>query len=643
MIYVMTLQLAAAIILILVSVLFVYTKRLPTIVNGLYMFTLIMALVSTTLDIASTYVLMDSKGETSFFSDVIDILYSCSVIIISALIFFIAYFSFATEKGITKKHFLCAIIPVPILCLVPVFGYSAYEYTATRLIDVGSRSVLTLIGALVFVVASCVVIASRGRKVHRSVLVTFCVVIGIELLTGLGLVMTGITNIISFSISLVCISLFFSLENPNMSLNGTMKIFNRQGLSSMLQHLFSLNKEFSVITIHFDDYRSICIAVGVAQADNYIAEIAKKIEAIPNLTVFITKREELTVIFEGDSAKAAEHAYGISFFLNGSSNVLGKAITSRFRITVFDCPEKAASSSEVFDLIEYTLAETKESKTNHVLIYEKSLVDNQIRKGKIQAIVSEALKDDGLTVYYQTICDAKTKEIVSAEALVRLTDLSFGRLSPEEFVPIAEKNGLILRLGSIVFEKVCSFIREYNLDNSELKFIEINLSGVQCNQESLADELISTMERYYIRPSFINLEITETSAMESQDTLMNNMNSLIEKGVTFSLDDFGSGFSNVLYITNFPFTTIKLDKYLVWSYFDESNKKSKTILEAVVSMLKQLSLKVIAEGVETKEQVDALTEMGVDALQGFYFSKPLEQDRFIELLRENNLLLQRRK
>lgn len=638
MLYVMTLQLAAAVILILVSVLFVYTKRLPTIINKLYLSTLVTALLSTTLDITSTYILMESKGKTHLLSDLVDIAYTFCVIIVTALIFFLAYFSFADEKGISKRHFLCAGISVPVLCLLTLFGQSAYEYSSSGLIDVGSRSILTLFSVLVFVFATAIIVFSKAKKVHRSVLMTFCVVLGIELITAIILILTGITNVISFAVALICISLFFSLENPNMSLNGTTKIFNRQGLSSMLQHLFALKKEFSVITIHFDDYRSICIAFGVNQADNYIAEIAKKIEKVPGLTVFITRREELSVIFEGDSQKAAEHAYGISFFLNKNCDVNGKTIASRYRITVFDCPSKATTPAEVYDLIEYTLAETRESKSNRVLIYEKNLVDSQIRKNKIQAIVSESLKSDGLTMFYQTICDAKTKKIVSAEALVRLKDTSFGVLSPEEFVPIAEKSGLILRLGSIVFEKVCSFVREYNLDNSEMKFIEINLSGVQCNQESLADELISTMQRYYIRPSFINLEITETSAMESQDTLTNNMNKLIEKGVSFSLDDFGSGYSNILYITNFPFSVIKLDKYLVWSYFDDTNNKSKTILEAIVNMLKQLNLKVIAEGVETEEQVNTLSAMGVDALQGFYFSRPIEDNRFISLLRENKII-----
>ena len=635
----MTLQSAAAVIFVIISLLFVYTKRLPTIINSLYLTMLIAGLLSTTFDIASTYVLMGSKGQTSLLSDVLDILYSSTVIFITALIFFLAYFSFSGEKGITRRNFLLALIPLPLLCFATVPAASAYQYTTAGLIDTGARSIVTLVSAFVYVLATIAVVAIKARKVHRTIFVTFSIVVGIELLTAAVLIATGVTNVISFAVSLVCVSLFFSIENPNMSLNNKTKIFNRQGLSSMLQHLFALKEEFSVITIHFDDYRSICIAFGVSAADNYIAEIAKKIEKVPNLTAFITKRDELNIIYQGDKQKATEHAYGISFFLNGNCNIMGKAIASRYKITVFDCPEKASTPSAVYDLIEYTLEEIKESKTSRVLIYEKNLVDHQIRKSRIQAIISEALqKGDGLNVHYQTICDAKTKEIVSAEALVRLEDRSLGFLSPEEFVPIAEKSGHIIALGTVVFEKVCQFVRKYNLDNSGMKLIEINLSGVQCNQVNLADELITIMNRYEIRPSFINLEITETSAMESQNMLTQNMNRLIEKGVSFSLDDFGAGFSNILYITNFPFSAIKLDKYLVWSYFDENNKKSKTILEAVVKMIKRINLKVIAEGVETQEQVDALSEMGVDELQGFYFSRPIEEKLFLSLLREKNIL-----
>jgi len=214
--------------------------------------------------------------------------------------------------------------------------------------------------------------------------------------------------------------------------------------------------------------------------------------------------------------------------------------------------------------------------------------------------------------------------------LARLFDMELGFIPPDEFIPMAEKNGAIIKIGNIIFEKVCKFMKQEDLKERGIRYMEINLSVIQCVQENLAGNLLKIMEKYGIENSRINLEITETATINSPQMLVRNMKSLYEKGVHFSLDDFGTGYSNMNSLVDLPFDMIKIDKEIVQS--STQNDKAKVILWSSVAMIKKMDMEIVAEGIETKEQAIELSEMGCDYLQGYYFSKPLPEDDFIEYL-----------
>ena len=141
------------------------------------------------------------------------------------------------------------------------------------------------------------------------------------------------------------------------------------------------------------------------------------------------------------------------------------------------------------------------------------------------------------------------------------------------------------------------------------------------------------MKKHNVLPSFINFEITETAASNSESTLLSNMEKLLNEKSSFSLDDYGSGYSNINYVLDLPIDLIKYDKNMVWSYFD--SEKGRVILDYTVNMTKELNLKSLAEGVETKEQYEQIKQLGIEYTQGFYFSKPLPPDAFVEKIKEN--------
>ena len=251
----------------------------------------------------------------------------------------------------------------------------------------------------------------------------------------------------------------------------------------------------------------------------------------------------------------------------------------------------------------------------------------------ISDIVARAIKQRSFEVHYQPIWCMREKRYRSAEALVRLNDPEFGWIPPDLFIPEAEQNGLILEIGSILFEKICQMLASIDYEATGLEYVEVNLSTEQCIHPTLARDLLALVRKYGVDPSRVNLEITETSSAFSQAIVSENMSKLSEAGFSFSLDDYGTGYSNATRMMSLPFSLVKLDKSFVDGMDDPSVH---TVLTDTVAMLKDIGKDVLVEGAETKEQVDDLSAMDVDYIQGYYYAKPLPESEFAAFLVEHN-------
>ena len=258
--------------------------------------------------------------------------------------------------------------------------------------------------------------------------------------------------------------------------------------------------------------------------------------------------------------------------------------------------------------------------------------DNVYLAGKLYSIIENAIANNYFEVYYQPIYSIKDNEFHSAEALLRLKDPDYGFISPELFIPAAEKSGAIHKIGEFVLEEVCSFIASKEFEKTGLQYIEINLSVAQCMQSEMAETIINIMDKYGISSDKINLEITETAASYAQNVMMDNLETLIQKGVSFSLDDYGTGYSNIKRVASLPVNLIKLDKTFVNT---EDNPKLWIILKNTVHMIKEMDLKILIEGVETESMVEKFSELECEYIQGYYYSKPIPKSEFIDFMIAN--------
>ena len=249
--------------------------------------------------------------------------------------------------------------------------------------------------------------------------------------------------------------------------------------------------------------------------------------------------------------------------------------------------------------------------------------------------LDQAIRNRTFEVYYQPIFCLDDNRFHSAEALARLRDPRFGFISPAVFIPEAEQSGRILDIGEILLDKACAFLSKTDFEATGLSYVEINMSTEQCVRPQMARNLLGTLREHGIEPSRINLEVTETSAAFSQSVIESNMHRLVEAGITFSLDDYGSGYSNVVRMLGLPFDIIKIDKSLVDGMGDPNTH---IVLVETISMMRQLGKKVLVEGVETAEQAEELRALGVNYIQGYYYARPMPEDDFAAFLAQHGPL-----
>ena len=297
-------------------------------------------------------------------------------------------------------------------------------------------------------------------------------------------------------------------------------------------------------------------------------------------------------------------------------------------------PRCVSSYSELLDLLQYASLQKKDAVLENAQTIDSSTVAQMFSERMMVQQILSALDEDRVVVYYQPIFSVKEKRFTSAEALVRIVDREGKIIPPGAFINIAESNGMIIDIGKRVFEKVCQFFQKSKLEDYGMHYIEVNLSVVQCADEKLADTYIDVMNSMEMDPQRINLEITESASLRAKRILISNMEMMIEYGIHFSLDDFGTGQSNLNYIVDMPVKIVKFDREMIQTYF--ANDRAQYVMDAAMHMIHGMGMKIVAEGIETEEQYKKMEEIKIDYIQGYYFSKPLPEQDFLEFLRREN-------
>ena len=431
--------------------------------------------------------------------------------------------------------------------------------------------------------------------------------------------------LVGYAGALGVLVIFFRLENPEYLADAVTGLFNQDGLLLYARKLYNEKKPFSLMSIWWN--------LGISQADEgareqaVMAAFARRLPKLDNTRVFKMADDEVWMIFE-DMEHVEDTVEKVRSFVEYGRRELGGMAQAAF--TYMPDAAMVGDYQEMVHLMQYARWKSSDHSATNFKEVDFDFVEQMRKEKSMEQMLDEAMKEDRIEVFYQPIFSTRAKKFVSAEALVRMRDRDGNLVPPGAFIAVAEANGKILQLGEIVFEKVCRFFTKEQLEQYGLHYIEVNLSVVQCGYPGLADDYIGIMEKYQINPRYINLEITESASMAAKKTLLENMRRLMEYGVCFSLDDFGTGQSNLNYIVDMPVNIVKFDREMSQAFFQD--EKAKYVMNAAMQMIHGMKLKIVSEGIETEEQYLAMEELSIDYIQGYYFSKPLPEAAFLAFL-----------
>ncbi len=383
----------------------------------------------------------------------------------------------------------------------------------------------------------------------------------------------------------------------------------------------------AIFFIDLDDFKKINETAGHYIGDNILKHIAKTLDTKldDSSTVFRFGGDEFVVISK-DANQASSLALNIMKIINSEMAIESRKyyLNSSIGITFY-----SAENSDIHELIkqaDIAMYFSKNSGKNKYTIYDNSMGTKAKNDYKIENELREAIINKEFVLHYQPQYNMKTNEIISAEALVRWNHPKHGLLFPDSFIEIAENSNLIIPIGELILDMALKF----KSATQKLKKIAVNTSPKQFN-DKLLDIVSKKLKKHNVQANSLELEITESLSMNEDTDVMSILISLNQLGVLLSIDDFGTGYSSLSYLKRMPINILKIDRSFIMDI--PSDKNDVAITKTIIAMAKTLEFDIVAEGIETQEQVDFLFKENNIIAQGYFYSKPVPEDEFLKLLK----------
>lgn len=378
--------------------------------------------------------------------------------------------------------------------------------------------------------------------------------------------------------------------------------------------------EIAVIFLDVDGFKNVNDTIGHAGGDDLICQVAQRLEAIIPDKAFLARvgGDEFNILLVGKEAAAKVNSVAQKCIeeIQKDFRVKGRIFRVSVSVGFAISEESQTSCEEVVRRADVAMYQAKGQKSGEPVAYDKEYESNLFKNKQIDDALRIALNNNEVEVYYQPIVNAGSGKMEMMEALVHWDSKSLGRMSPAEFIPIAEESGLIGALGTYVFQKVCQDL----VENPDLK-VSINMSPVQLLDPLLVESLLSIVEQTGVKTGRIELELTEGIVVSHPDLAREKLNALKAAGFSIVLDDFGTGFSSIGYLRQLPFDKLKIDRSFISGV--ETNVEALNLMKSIASLGRALHLSVVAEGVETAEQANLAHLAGCNQIQGYYYSGPM--------------------
>jgi len=397
------------------------------------------------------------------------------------------------------------------------------------------------------------------------------------------------------------------------------------------------NQRLAVLFLDLDRFKVINDSLGHSVGDELLRQVAERIQehVREGDTVARLGGDEFTLLVPGITAEedAAKIARKICEAIHDPFWIDGRELFVTTSVGVSVYPSDGHDSETLIRNADSAMYRAKEQGRDNYQLYTPAMNAKAVERLSLESRLRQAVANEELELHFQPFIDLKTAELLGAEALLRWRHPELGLIPPGEFIPIAELSGLIVPIGEWVLRTACAEARKWHEKGFQGLTVSVNLSSRQFQQSDLVSQVTHALDETGLEPDKLDLEITESNAMQNAEHSINMLWGLKKQGVRISMDDFGTGYSSLNYLKRFPIDRIKLDQSFVRDL--PSDKDDAAIAMAVIAMGRSLELAVIAEGVETEEQLAFLKGQNCDQLQGFLLSKPLPPEAFDRFLDES--------
>ncbi|MDO4567151.1 MAG: EAL domain-containing protein [Oscillospiraceae bacterium] len=624
------LEIASLLVLAVIAVHFFGRPRFPSRRTSFFGLFLIVALVDLSADIASAFLIECAPRLLALSWSVCMLLYLCQTALAPMFFIYILSITHYIDDRRLRPFIAGSLVPALVamimVALNPLthhffyFEDSGAYYNGPLLYILYTMTVGYLALSGIFIVKK----RSMLRRAEYDVMLGFTTLIILAIYLQAmrpELLLTGVALTISI------LMLYLVFQNPADRLDTLSGTFDREAFKHYVGSLIEQRRKFSIAMFDITDLAGVNRTFGNEAGDRTIAEVGAFLlkKSMGKGLVFRVIGDSFSVVCTREK-DCADIARMTAARFKNPGRIGELALQLQSKALLFERADRCLSAEELREVIDSVFYTASRADGEPLAISDET-IESVRRLSSVEDKLRRALAGGGgaIEVHYQPVFSLEKNRVVGAEALARLRDEEGKLIPPSEFIPLAERSGLIIELSDRVLETVCRFISENGLfEDGELQEISVNLSIVEC----LAGNLEKRIEKHAggIDRSKLCFEITESTAT-AYEKLPEMLERIKSEGHQFFLDDFGTGYANFDSVMRLPVSAVKLDKSLL--YMAAESEKNKKLLYGTIDMVRAVGMNIIAEGAENPEQVKTLAGCGIDLIQGFYFSRPLSAAEFL--------------
>lgn len=410
------------------------------------------------------------------------------------------------------------------------------------------------------------------------------------------------------------------------------RVFFNEILNKAINHAKRQNKEFAVLFVDLDRFKNINDALGHPIGDLVLKEMGIRFTKLMRAGDILARlggdefiillndigNPKFVIPFAEKLLEASKHPVKIEtheFFISASIG-----------ICVF--PNDAQSLEELHKYADMAMYKAKRAGGGTYQFYTEEMNVSAHEHIQMEAALRKAIQNNEFVLHFQPQLNLKDGTIKRVEALIRWESPEHGLISPAKFIPLAEETGLIMPIGEWALKEACRTAKQWQNDGYDPISIAVNISPKQFRHQDVAQVVTDALKESHLDPKYLEVEITETAVMDNADETIGKLNKISQMGINISVDDFGTGYTSISYLKQFPVSILKIDQHFIKGI--PENQDDIAIVSAVLALGHNLGLEIVAEGVETAEQMEFLTEHGCDLIQGYFLSRPLPANKIIQ-------------